>query len=182
MRMTLMTFVAAIAGCAGDAELRSTLDDRGLTWITSDLIVTFARSAPRFSAAARDYAYLAPVERNDMGTRRHFLWLGLGSTIDRPWNWGESSSPVTLVLVLDGEPVALPLAPWEGSEDMSRHASTPVYQTQRARISLDQLEHFANAESIEIELIAENGAAARYELWDGTSSDWHTFVAGVQAR
>ena len=43
--------------------------------------------APRFSHAARDYLYLAPVEANEAGKRKHYLWVGLGTTVDRRWPW-----------------------------------------------------------------------------------------------
>jgi hypothetical protein len=176
----MLALVAGACGCANEGPLHSTLDDQGQTWVTADLVVTFARATPRFSAAARDYAYIAPVERNEMGTRRHYLWLGLATTVDREWNWAAPTAAVTLVLVLDGQPIALPLAPWEAElETLPQETPAPVYEMQRASVSLDQLERFANAQSIEMQLVAADGATSSYALWDGAWSDWRAFIAAV---
>jgi hypothetical protein len=90
---------------------------------------------------------------------------------------------VTLVLVLDGRPMALPLSPWEADIDaLPRSTPAPVYQVQRASVSLDQLERFANAQSIEMQLVAADGATASYVLWDGAWSDWRAFIAAIDVR
>ena len=180
-RGTALALMTAAAGCASEAPLHSTLDDQGLTWVTADLMVTLARPAPRFSTAARDYVYLAPVETNNMGTRSHYLWLGLGTTIDRAWRFVAPSTAVTLVLIMDGQPLALPLSSWDAlSAAPPYDTPAPVYQVRRARITLDQLERFANAESIGVELLADDGTALSYELWDGAWPDWQAFVTGVE--
>ncbi len=82
-RMLLATLLAAIYGCASEPPVQSALDDKGVTWSSTPALITLARSAPRFSAAARDYLYVAPMEENDSGKRRHYLWLGSASTVDR---------------------------------------------------------------------------------------------------
>jgi hypothetical protein len=177
----MLVVVAGVSACANEAPLRSTLDDRGLTWGTSDLVVTLARATPRFSEAARDYAYIAPVERNEMGTRRHYLWLGLATTVDREWNWAAPTAAVTLVLVLDGQPIALPLSAWDIDVDtLPQDTPAPVYQMQRASVSLDQLERFASAQSIEMQLVAADGATSSYAHWDGAWSDWQAFIAAIR--
>jgi hypothetical protein len=51
---------------------------------------------------------------------------------------------------------------------------------QRARVTLDQLERIATAESIEVQIVADDGAMAGYELWDGTWADWEAFIAAVE--
>jgi hypothetical protein len=47
-------------------------------------------------------------------------------------------------------------------------------------VTLDQLERFANAQTIEVQLVTDDGAALRYDLWDGAWSQWHAFVLGVE--
>src|SRR4029079_14637894 len=54
--------VLALAGGASRAPLHSQLDAIGRTWVSMEAPVALARPAPRFSHAARDYLYLAPVE------------------------------------------------------------------------------------------------------------------------
>jgi hypothetical protein len=178
--MLLAALPAAIYGCASEPSVQTTLDEKGVTWSSTPALITLARSAPRFSASARDYLYIAPVEANDSGTRRHYLWLGAASTVDRARSGATPSSGVTLLIIADGVPMALPLTPWEqGFGTPPDDAPAPIYATQRAQVTLDQLEWFANAQSVDVELVTNDGAALRYELWDGAWSQWHAFVVGV---
>ena len=95
-------------------------------------VITLARPAPRFSETARDYLYLAPVEVNEQGTRRHYIWLGLATTVDHAWLWAEPGVPETLVLVFDGLPVALPLSAWDEAPPSVRDAGADVSRAARA--------------------------------------------------
>jgi len=172
--------LASLAGCASDDALRSGLDDRGRTWTSLDATVTLARAAPRFSNAARDYLYVAPVESNNGGARRHYLWVGLATTVDRAWPWAVPADAVTLLLTLDGTPLTLPLVEWETPDGAALYkTAAPVYRVRRASVSLDVLERIAAATEIEAQVVASDGSTARYELWSGRWSDWSAFVAGV---
>jgi hypothetical protein len=148
--------------------------------VSLETAVTLARPAPRFSNAARDYLYVAPVQSSTTGTRRHYLWVGLGTTVDRGWPWSAPSDAVTLLLTVDGVRFALPLAEWEvgGGADLYR-PSAPVYLVRRASVSLDELERITTATSIDAQIVASDGSVARYDLWDGQWSDWTQFVVGV---
>jgi hypothetical protein len=173
-------FLAALlAGCASEAPLESSLDSQGRTEVRATSVLTLARPTPRFSEAARDYLYLAPVEVNEMGLRRHYLWLGLATTVDRAWLWAESSEPATLVLVLDDVPIALPLAPWDAAAPGFTTAA-PTYSTLRAQVTLDELERLATASAIRIELVSTTGAREPFALWRGEWADWLPFVAGIE--
>jgi hypothetical protein len=172
---------AALAACASDAALRSGLDESGRSWLSLESTVTLARPAPRFSNAARDYLYLAPVQSSTSGTRRHYLWVGLGTTVDRGWPWAAPSDAATLLLTVDGVPVTLPLAEWdvEGGAALYR-TPAPVYRVRRASVSLDALERIVGAAQIEAQIVASDGSVARYDLWDGRWSDWTAFVVGIE--
>lgn len=174
----LLAVALAATGCAGEAPLKSTLDAKGRTEVHATSVVTLARPTPRFSEAARDYLYLAPVEVNEMGTRRHYLWLGLATTVDHRWLWAERSEPATLVLVFDGLPVAVPLSDWQtAAPEFATPA--PTYDVRRAPVTLDQLEHLATAGSVEVELLTADGARTAFEPWRGSWGDWLPFVAGI---
>jgi hypothetical protein len=172
---------AVLCGCAGDDALRSGIDDRGSSWVTLDATLALARPAPRFSNAARDYLYLAPVQNSTSGARRHYLWVGLATTVDRAWAWSAPSEAATLLLTVDGVPVALPLAEWDAQDGAELYRTpAPVYQVRRASVSLDELERIVTATAIEAQIVASDGSVARYELWDGQWSDWTQFVVGVE--
>jgi hypothetical protein len=169
-----------LGACASDDALRSGIDDRGRSWVSLDSAVTLARPAPRFSNAARDYLYLAPVQASTTGTRRHFVWVGLGTTVDRGWPWAAPSDAATLLLTVDGVRVALPLVEWDadGGAELYRPPA-PVYLVRRASVSLDELERISGAAEVDAQIVASDGSVARYDLWGGKWSDWTPFVVGV---
>jgi hypothetical protein len=170
----------ALAGCASHAPLRSQLDEAGRTWLSADAPVALSRPAPRFSRAARDYLYLAPVEANSAGTRRQYLWVGLGTTVDRRWPWAAPPEAQTLLLVLDGTPLTLPLEPWDAPLGAGLYRpSAPAYAVRRASVSLDELARIAAAASVEAQVVRADGAVDAYELWSGSWSDWSAFVSGA---
>jgi len=181
--IAIAAFAVTVASCAVEPQLTSTLDDKGRTWVSADAVVTLARAAPRFSSAARDYLYLAPVEVNTTGVRRDYLWVGLSSTVDRRWLSAEPPTAASVVLALDGLRVVLPLSPWDTALAPSLHSTAaPVYQAQRAAISLDQLERLARAESVHVQVVSGDGSTDTYELWNGAWADWQPFLAAAGKR
>ena len=173
--------LASLAGCAAEPPLAAVIDSKGRTESRARALVTLARPAPRFSEAARDYLYLAPVEVNETGTRRHYLWIGLATTVDRHWVLAEPSAPATLVVVLDGVPVAIPLSSWDAAPPTFA-TPAPTYEVRRAQVTLDLLERLAAGAAIEVELVAEDGARSTFEPWRGKWSDWLPFVAGIDPQ
>ncbi len=179
--IAVAAFATLIAGCAADIPLKSTLDEKGRTWVSGDALVTLARATPSLSNAARDYLYLAPVEINTTGVRRHYLWVALGSTVDRKWQSSTPATATSVVLAPDGLSVALPLTAWDAALPLSMYSTpAPVYQVQRAPISLDQLERLARAASVEVLVVAADGSTATYELWNGAWADWEPFIATTE--
>jgi hypothetical protein len=181
LRCVALLLSCGAAACASEDALRSSIDDRGRSWVTLESALTLARPAPRFSNAARDYLYLAPVQSSANGARRHYLWVGLGTTVDRGWPWAAASDASTLVLTVDGVPLTLPLTDWEAEGDVALYETpAPVYQVRRASVSLDELERIAGAAEVEAQVVASDGSVARYDFWDGQWSDWTAFVVGIE--
>lgn len=179
--VSLLLLSSTLAACARDEPLRSTLDGAGRTWVGPDVMLTFARAAPRFSAAARDYLYLAPVETNDQGAKRQFLWVGMGSTVDRAGRSAAPSEAATLILSIDGVPVALSLVPWDDHRPAPQmSAPAPLYQVRCASVTRDQLERLATARSVEVEIVTAANAVEGYSPWQGSWSAWLAFLAPVE--
>jgi hypothetical protein len=167
-----------LTGCAANVPIESALDAKGRTESHATALVALARPAPRFSEAARDYLYVAPVEVNETGTRRYYLWLGLATTIDHAWASAERNHAETLIVTFDGVPVAIPLSAWDAAAPAFA-TPAPVYEIRRAQVTLDQLERFATAASIDVELVTSDGARTSFARWRGRWTDWLTFVAGI---
>lgn len=180
--MTLTT-VAVLAGCATPgAPLESRLDmNTGVTVMTLDRVIVLARPIPRLATAARDYAYLGPVEINRMGAREHYLWVGMSSTLDRRFFGETPPDTTTLHLVVDGEPMTLSLSAWHDDIDTPPYAvGTPVHEHLRARVSLNQLRRIANADTVDVHIAAGDATSGHYRLWDGLWSELADFTTEVR--
>jgi hypothetical protein len=173
---------AASYGCTSTAvPLESRLDlNTGLTVQTLETPIVLARPIPRLATSARDYAYLGPVEINRMGTREYFLWIGMGSTLDRGFVGEPRPTATTLHLMLDGEPMPLPLSAWHQDTDTPPYAvGTPVHEHLRTRVSLDQLRRIARAKSIDVHIAAADTTTDRYRLWGGRWGELAKFTNEV---
>lgn len=169
----------AFAGAActtAEPLVDSRLDSSGLTVVTLGDPIVLARPAPRLAATARDYAYLGPVEINNMGRRDHYLWLGLATTVDRTPEHAEPPEADAIALLVDGQPMMLPLTRWRTTLDRAPYETAlPLYATLAARASLDQIQRVASARSVEVHLLSGSGVAARYRMWQGTWPSWSLF-------
>lgn len=169
-----------VNACANREPLRSRLDDTtGLTVVTMQNPVVLARPT-RLAVAARDYAYLGPVEINRRGEREHFLWIGLASTVDHARVDQPPPQAESLALLVDGVPMILPLSEWNSDLDVPPYAgSTPVYASLAARASLDQIRRIAGAQSVQVRIVTASGRALAYRHWDGEWPAWASFAAAA---
>lgn len=187
--LRLLIASAILTGCASapNREVRFH-EDSGLTWASMDEAIVLARSTPQYAVAARDYIYIGPVETNWLGEREHYLWLGIASTVDRELRGDSAPDTETLLLLIDGTPVAFPLSIWEAEFQTTPYeAQVPIADTWGARVSLDQIQRIAQADTVEVHLVSAAGATARYELWHGNWLNWVEFSAesvgvGLEAR
>ena len=186
----LQLFIASaiLAGCTAAPNREVRFDqESGLTWASMDEAIVLARSAPQYTVAARDYIYIGPVETNQLGERQHYLWLGTASTVDRELRGNSAPDTETLLLMIDGTPVAFALSIWQAEFQTTPYdAQVPIADSWGARVSLDQIRQIAQADSVEVHLVSEAGVTARYELWHGDWLNWVEFSErvgeGLEAR
>ncbi len=82
---------------------------------------------------------------------------------------------IALMIVVDGEPMFLPLTVWDTRLDAPPYTTTaPIYATLAAPTTLDQIHRIAAAENIEMHIIAKSDAV-RYQTWHGDWESWLTF-------
>jgi hypothetical protein len=180
----MMTAALMLAAPAQTAAQRITerLDpNTGVTVTTQSEAAVFARNQPQFSRSARDYIYLGPVEINRQGQRIYYLWVGVGTTIDRGYLAPSESDPQTLYVSVHDELVELPLHAW--SELELGLDSDSVYETRVrlraqffARVTLDQLRLLASAAPSEIIVKTADQAVQRYASWETKQPGWVAFV------
>lgn len=169
-------FLCVLAGCAAETPRASRLDSSGVTVVTEPAAVVFANPVRTVATGARDYAYLGPVEINRMGHRQYYFWIGLASTIDQDYVQREPLAADTLVLIVNGEPMLLPLSEWQANLDIPPYeSSAPVYATFAADTSISQIHRIADAEFVELYLIEGDELDARYLPWDRLWTAWRSF-------
>ncbi len=130
--------------------------------------IVFYRDVSGRAAYARNYVHLAPLEINRGGSYRYFLWLGIWSTMQNARSSEPRDGFDSIVIFVDGEPLALEIAGWT-SESIG--ASEPVYLKPVAsaadayyEITVDQLRLIAEARNVR--LLSTGSSRASYEPWD----------------
>ena len=166
--------LAYLTACADSGPLvTDNLDP--LTGVTvtravKPLVLYRDRSAQ--SAFGRDYVYLGPLEINNMGERRYYLWFGIWSTSDSVDRGMTLDNFESVVVYADGEPLSLQLA---GTTLAYIGVSEPVYVKPTASaidafyaVTIDQIRLVA--ESRDLELRVGSLRPIQYIPWDTAES------------
>lgn len=166
--------LAFLSACAGTGPLVTDqldpLTGVTVTRATKPLVLYRDRSAQ--SAFGRDYVYLGPLEINNMGERRYYLWFGIWSTSDSVDRGMTLDNFESVVIYADGEPLSLQLA---GITPGSIGVSEPVYVKPTASatdafyaVTIDQIR--VVAESRDLELRVGSLKPVQYIPWDTAES------------
>jgi len=171
-----------VAACASSPEI----DDRfvqatGATWRVAGQPMVFERTEPRFSRSARDYTYLGPVVLNRRGTYDYFLWVGIGSTLDRGFLAPEETVPDSLSIFVDNEPLELSLADWDDrvpglAGQVPYKPPVAIEWHLAARVTLDQIALISERGIDHLLLHSADGRTREFFEW-GEQPGWATFVA-----
>jgi hypothetical protein len=172
------------AACRGGGAGLERLDERsGVTLLTDREPIAFARTEARYSRSGRDYLYLGPIEVNRQGVREYYLWVGVGTTLDRGYLAPAADPPTTLYATVRGEVMELQLRPWAEREPAlgaraPYRTAVPLQAELAARVTLDQLRLLA-AESLDAVEATTGAAPPRlYSRWDAAAS-WPKFLAAA---
>jgi hypothetical protein len=184
----LAIVLAGMAGCrAGPAaSVNEQLDEAtGVTVRADARPIVFARTDTRYSRSERDYVFLGPVMVNRQGSREYYLWVGVGTTLDRGYIAPDNDVPVALVAEVAGEPVELALRPWAEREPKLVPAhlyrtAVPLRAELAARVTLSQLELLSRAHVEAVRLAAGDGTTHAYLRWDDEPI-WPAFLATAAA-
>lgn len=166
-------------GCTGSAGLvRERLDrETGATITTAAAALVFARTDARYSRSGRDYLYVGPVSTNQQGLREFYLWIGLGTTIDRGYLAPERPIPNRLHVVIDDELMEFELHAWpiDGiRRDRPAYAtSVPIDTELGARVTLDQISLLAD-DTIQSVFVSDSAGQQVYSSWGG--AEWREFL------
>jgi hypothetical protein len=177
---TILTFLL-MAGCGTSAPIVSEhLDPQTGATVThgSTPLILYRDDSAR-AAYARDFVYIGPLSVNRMGEYRHFLWLGIWSSMDKQDVSAERDGFESIVIFADGEPLRLELEGWTLS---SIGVSEPVYNKPTATaadayypVTMDQIRLIASARDIRLRTGAPRSDS--YEPWDSQARA----LSGMQA-
>lgn len=157
------------AACASLQAVVQKMDPQTSATITySTVPLVLYRDDPAHAAFARNFLSLGPLLVNRSGNYDYFVWLGM-------WNTNHSVSIAegragfdSIVLFVDGEPLALDIAGWTPD---SVGASEPVYPLPVAsaisayyRVTADQIRLLAEADTISLRTTGTFSLA--FEQWD----------------
>lgn len=174
---------APLGGCAahiGSNVIEQLDPATGLTIVKARRPLAFARGEFAYSRSARDYLYLGPVETDRQGVREYYLWVGVGSTLDRGYLAAPQGVPQSLYLHVRGEWMRLALRPWTARVtgfDAGHVYRTPVKARAElaARVTLNQLELMDGSGLQAIRVTDTSGTASEYVRWNDAPA-WPGFV------
>ena len=172
------------AGCTSPPA--SSMEDRfleatGSTWRVAGEPMVFERTEARFSRSARDYTYIGPVALNRRGTYDYYLWIGIGSTLDRGFLAPEATEPDSVLLYIDGEPLDLALSKWNQripdlADQIPYDPPVTVRSMLAARVTLDQIALLSDRGIDRLLLQTADNDTREFRAW-GTPVSWGAFVA-----
>lgn len=175
----ILTLVLAQACVSTDSRVDEHLDRQtGATITTAAEPLVFARTDARYSRSGRDYVYIGPVSLNRQGLRDYYLWVGLGTTIDRGYLAPERPLPSKLHLIVGSELMEFELSSWEQSIGTRR--DSPAYKTAVAvktdlvsRVTLDQIERLTSG-TIQSIYVSDPAGQQIFSSW--ASGSWSEFL------
>ncbi len=175
-RIAALLLATTLAGCLGVSGPQVTtvdyLDPKTVNTVTHlSAPVVFAREEPSLAANVRDYLYAGPVEVNQMGEIRYYLWIGEWSTIDRlPEEYDVTSATEetadAIVVWLDGQPNTLSDDRQPTLGQMPYRGPVDSLRSKFFRVSRDQLRQMAVAQNVAVQL-QDAAGSRRYQLWSG---------------
>lgn len=176
--VSMLAAALLLGACSGGPSVRSSTDSAtGVTVVSMSEPVVLARQQRNLAEAARDYLYLGPVGLSERGRYQQYLWLGLGSTIDRSLAAVSFPDPTTVVLILDGVPMALNIEDWPAEGTLPYDVSVETELSLAARVTQSQLQRIAIANEVEAVVELDGGAFHRFVRWTGDRNQWSSLSA-----
>jgi hypothetical protein len=160
----------ALSACGSSTgAIKNKLDPLTAVTITySQVPMVFYRDNSGAAAFARNFVHLGPLEVNQTGSFRYYLWLGIWNTMQHSDSGEPRQGFESIVVYADGEPLQLELAGWTAE---AIGASEPVYLKPVSsaadayyEVSVDHIRLIATAKRVRIQ---STGPQRRsYELWN----------------
>lgn len=183
-RVLSLALLLELVACASQpVAINQVLDP--VTAVTASTIRTplvFYRDNPARAAYARDFLHLCPIEVNQSGSYRYYLWIGAWSTMQSVNLFEQRDGLESIIVFADGEPLAFELTGWtpEAIGTSERVNLKPVADATDAyyRVTLDQIRLIAEAG--DIRLRTTGTSPKDFELWNDQQSARSSLRAFVE--
>ena len=173
MRIGLSLIFLVLTACASAPGVQEFLDpESSVTVSYSDTPLILYQDRSGRAAFSRDYVNIGPIQVNQMGRDRYYLWLGVWSTVEIKYDDRRLNGFELVTVYADGEPMLLNLAGWTpGAVGATRSFySKPVSSAQEAyyEVSIDQIRMLGEATEIRVQTTGESSES--YEMWEKSES------------
>ena len=184
-RTILMLLMLVLGACASSPGMQEFLDpETSVTVSYTDTPVILYQDRSGRAAFARDFVNIGPIQVNQMGRERYYLWLGIWTTVEIRYDDRRMDGFELVTIYADGEPMLLDVVGWSPSAIGATKSiySKPVSSAQEAyyEVSVDQIRMLGNAAEIRVQTSGERGTS--YEMWDSSESatrGFRDFLQGV---
>ena len=173
IRTNSWLFIFVLASCASSPGVQEFLDpETSVTVSYTDTPVILYQDRSGRAAFARDYVNVGPIQVNQMGRTRYYIWLGIWSTIETQYDGRGAGGFELVTIYADGEPMLMDLAGWTPA---ALGVTRPIYIKPVSsaaeayyEVSIDQIRLLAAAQEIRVQTTGERSAS--YEMWDSSES------------
>lgn len=167
------------AGCVsggGDKIVREVDDRTGHSFTRVREPLRLATVQPWLSRVGKDYLLVAPVVVSGTDRNGQYLWLALGTTIDRTITNAAPRQFNRIVLVVDGMPMTFDLEHWQKTASSEPFkVSIKLTDSFSARLTDSQLKRIAGAETLSAYVTNAEHRSPEYGLVHGSPADWLEF-------
>jgi hypothetical protein len=163
--LVLCSALELVAGCSSQSSIKpaETLDERtGVTVASLEKPISLIQNAPFAATAERrvSFAYLGPVEWDNMGTISYGLWVHLAPAND--WQFEDIRSQGAVRLALDGESGTLVVIDTPPLGGGPYHPVAPWGQTAYFALDPQLLKRMASSGRIELDFKADGADTVRF--------------------
>jgi hypothetical protein len=176
-----LIFLSACASTTGVQEFLDPETSVTVSYTDTPLILYQDRSGR--AAFARDFVNIGPIQVNQVGRDRYYLWLAIWTTIELPYDDLRANGFEIVTIYADGEPMLLDVAGWTPAVV---GATQPIYTKPVSsaieafyEVSIDQIRLLGTAAEIRVQTSGERSST--YEMWDSSKSATRGFREFLEA-
>lgn len=169
-RSPVLIVMLGLAACLSSPQLINRFLDpqTGVTITSNSTPLVLYRENTSRAAYARNYVHVGPIQVNQTGSHKYYLWVGVWNTMQTTENRNHRDGFESITLFADGEPLSLELSGWT-PEAIGTSRSVyfkPVASAADAyyTVTVDQVRLISEAN--DIRLRTTGPSPMEYHLWD----------------